>query len=768
MSWSTGGSTRDNDAIQASVFPFPALKTFQDSTDVVAYAFGYFAVERLTFRSDVVTDSVKGHYVTGNYFQGMGILPAAGRLIQPTDDLSAPESVVVVSHTFGERHFGDVAAAVGRAVQINGKPFSVIGVTPAAFFGAEPGAVPDLYLPMRAQMIAEPGSRTDQTYLDDHFYWVEIMARLKPGIDVARAQAVLGGRFHAYVERTAETDAQKKDLPALALQPGARGLDGLQRQYARPIYVLVIMVGLILLIACANIANLLLGRAATRQREIAVRLSIGAGRWRIIRQLLTESVLLSLIGGALGVGLAWWGVGILTRLLAGSREHFTLHAQLDWTVLGVTAAISVLTGVLFGLLPALQATRLRILPALKVVRAGEGSAGSGRLHLRSVLIVAQVALSLSLLVAAALFGRTLSKLNGIEIGFDRDNVLLFTLRPRTAGYTGPAVNRLYETVRERLAVLPGVESVSLSSRAFPMGGGTMARITIEGAVVGAPSGKPPSAVIASVGPNFFRTMHMSVAAGRDFTPQDTATAPRVVVVNRLLARQFGLENPVGRTLAMQEGRFDIVGLVDDALAFRLIEERRPMMYFSYQQAPAPAGLMTYELRVPRDPLSFVAPVRDLVRQIDSGLALHEVKTQSAHIDEAIRREITLARLGSAFAILALIIACVGLYGTVESAVARRTNEIGIRMALGAPARRILGLVMTETLVATALGLAAGLALSVAIARYARTLLYGVEPTDPAAIAVATGALVACGLVAVLIPARLATRVDPLTAVRQDN
>jgi len=767
MSWSTGGSTRDNGITRASVFPFRALKAFQDSTDIVAAAFGYFTVERLTFRSDEVTDSVKGHYVTGNYFQGMAIAPAAGRLIQPADDLAAPEAVVVLSHAFGQRHFGDAGGAVGRVVQINSKPFTVIGVTPPAFFGAEPGAVPDLYLPMRAQMIVEPGSRTDQTYVDDHFYWVEIMARLRPGIDITRAQTVLGARFRSYVDATATTDEQKKDLPALSLQPGARGLDGLQRQYARPIYVLVIMVGLILLIACANIANLLLGRAAARQREIAVRLSIGAGRWRIIRQLLTESVLLSLVGGALGVAIAWWGVGVLTSLLAGSREHFTLHARLDWTVLGVTAAISVLTGVIFGLVPAVQATRLRMLPALKVVPAGASSAGSGHLRLGSALIVAQVALSLCLLVAAALFGRTLSKLNGIEVGFDRHNVLLFTVRPRTAGYTGPAVNTLYETLRERVAALPGAESVSLSSRAFPMGGGTMARVTIEGAAA-APAGQPQSAVIASVGPYFFETMHMPLAAGRGFTPQDTGTAPRTVVVNRLLARRFGFENPVGRTLAVREDRYEIVGLVDDALAFQLVEERRPMMYFSYLQAPTPASLMTYEVWVTRNPLALVGPVRDLMRQIDPGLAMHEVKTQAAHIDEAIRREITLAKLGSAFALLALVIACVGLYGTVTSNVARRTNEIGIRMALGAPARRIIRLVLTEALVATAAGLGVGLVLSVVVARYARTLLYGIEPTDPVAIALAVAALVASGLVAVLIPARMATRVDPLAAVRQDN
>jgi predicted permease len=766
MSWSTGGSTHDNGITRASVFPFPALHAFEDATDVVATAFGYFTVERLSFRSDQVTDSANGHYVTGNYFQGMAIAPAAGRLIQPADDLAAPEAVVVLSHAFGQRHFGDAGAAVGRVVHINSKPFTVIGVTPPAFFGAEPGC--------RARSVSADACADDRRTRLAHERDLSRRSLLL-GRDHGPAQARhrhharangAGARFRSYVDGTANTDEQKKDLPALALQAGARGLDGLQRQYARPIYVLVIMVGLILLIACANVANLLLGRAATRQREIAVRLSIGAGRWRIIRQLLTESVLLSVIGGALGVAIAWWGVGVLTSLLAGSREHFTLHARLDWTVLLVTAAISILTGVIFGLVPAVQATRLRILPALKVVPAGAPSAGPGRLRLGSALIVAQVALSLCLLVTAALFGRTLSKLNSIEVGFDRHNVLLFTVRPRTAGYTGPAVNRLYETLRERLAALPGAESVSLSSRPFPMGGGTMTRVTIEGAA--GPAGQPQSAVIATVGPGFFETMHMPLAAGRGFTPQDAGTSARTVVVNRLLARRFGLENPVGRTLAVRQDRYEIVGLVDDALAFQLVEERRPMMYFSYLQAPAPASLMTYEVRVARNPLALAGPVRDLMRQIDPGLAMHDVKTQAAHIDEAIRREITLARLGAAFALLALAIACVGLYGTVTSNVARRTNEIGIRMALGAPARRIIRLVMTDVLVATTVGLVVGLALSVAVARYARTLLFAIEPTDPVAIALAVAALAAAGLVAVLIPARRATRVDPLASVRQDN
>ncbi len=310
MSWSTGGSSRDpTTGTVSSIFPYPALELFQESDDVLESAFCYFVAERLSVSVRDETDSLKGQYVSGNYFQGMGVAPAAGRLFLAADDEAGSAAVAVVSHRFSLRRFGDSQAAVGQTIRVNGKPFVVIGVAPKAFFGGEPGAIPDIYMPMRAEMIVEPGARAG-VYLNQNYYWIEIMARLKPGVSLSQAQAVLAPAFLQFAESSASTDEQRQDLPQLRLQSGATGLDSLRRRYAQPIYVLMTMVALILLIACSNIASLLLARSAARRREIAVRLSVGASRWRVIRQLLTESVLLSSIGGLLGVAFAWWGIRV--------------------------------------------------------------------------------------------------------------------------------------------------------------------------------------------------------------------------------------------------------------------------------------------------------------------------------------------------------------------------------------------------------------------------------------------------------------------------
>ncbi len=488
----------------------------------------------------------------------------------------------------------------------------------------------------------------------------------------------------------------------------------------------------------------------------------------MIRQLLTESVLLSSIGGVLGVALAWWGIDLLTALLSGGRDHFTLHAALNWRVLIVTAALSLVTGLAFGLVPAMQATRLEIIPALKDVRAASPASGSRRLAIGPFLIAVQIAFSVMLLVGAGLFGRTLAKLHGIEIGFNREHVLLFTVRPAAVGYKGDALYGLYENLRERLAALPGVQNASLSSRPLPMGGGTMSQVTVDGVTPPAlqAGARRPSAVLASIGPEFFKTMQIPLV-GREFTPQDAAGAPKVVVVNRLFAKTFGLENPIGRTINMRNDRYEIVGMADDALAFALKEERRPITYFSYLQEPSPPIQITYELRTAGNPLDLAGPVRELVRQIDTRVAIHEIKTQAVHVDQAISREVTLAKLGSALAALALIIACVGLYGTVAFNVSRRTNEIGIRMALGAPSGRIIRMVLGEVLLLAAAGLAVGLGLSLLGSRFVKTLLYGIEPNDPATIVTAALLLLGCGLIAAFPPARRAARIDPVKAVRQE-
>jgi macrolide transport system ATP-binding/permease protein len=768
ISWSTDGTSVSADTgTTTSVFPYPALKVFQDSRDIVSTAFSYFVANRLSVTVRDATDSIKGQYVSGDYFAGMGVHTIAGRPIQPADDQPGNSMVVVLSHRYSQRRFGGPASAIGQAVRINDTPFAVIGVMPAAFFGAEPGAIPDVYMPMNAAPILKavnPG-----VFLDQHYYWVEIMARLKPGVSLEQAGTVLAPRFRQFALSTATTDAQKQDLPALVVQSGATGLDGLRRKYSQSLYVLLAMVGLILLIACSNIANLLLSRASARRREIAVRLSIGASRGRVIRQLLTESVLLATIGSALGVAVAWWGIRVMTQLLSNGRDNFTLHAELNVSVLVVTLGLAVLTGLLFGLAPALQASRVDVVPALKEVRASQGPRRWRGLGLGRMLVVTQVVLSLVLLVAAGLFGRTLLKLHAIEPGFTRENVLLFTIRPSAVGYQGQAIAELVENIRQRLALSAGVQKVSLSHAPLPMGGGTAGPVVIADAPIAPmdPDGRPARSVFASVGPEFFETMQIPLTFGRDFTNRDRAGSPKAVVVNRRLARLFGVENPVGRTLSRGTERFEIVGVVEDSLAFSLKEARRPVVYFAFLQAERPSGQLTFEVRTAGNPLNFASMARETVRQVDSRIAIHELKTQAAHIDQAISTEITLARLCAAFAGLALLIACVGLYGTVAFNVARRTNEIGIRVTLGARRGLIIWMVLREVLVMTAVGLAIGVPLALFASRYVKTLLYGIEPTDPIAIAIGVAALLVCGLAAGLVPARRASRIDPMIAVRHE-
>jgi predicted permease len=536
---------------------------------VLSSAFCYIVSNNLsvTVRDD--TDSLLGQYVSGNYFQGMGVAPAAGRLIQASDDTFGSAAVAVLSQRFSRRRFGDAQAAVGQTLRIDDKPFVVVGVAPERFFGAEPGAIPDVYVPLHA------GPTRASVYSNEHFYWIEIMGRLKPGVSLARAQARLAPAFLQFAATSATTEKQKQDLPRLTVQEGATGLDSLRRGYAQPLYVLMAMAVLILLIACTNIANLLLARSAARRREIAIRVSVGASRWRVTRQLLTESVLLASIAGGLGAAVAWWGVRMLTLLLANGRANFTLHAELNWHVLTVTMVLSTVTGLLFGLTPALHATRVDIAPALKDARAAHSSVRSRRFSVGPALVVAQMVLSLVLLVSAGLFGRSLSSLHAIEIGFNPDHVLLFTIRPYTVGYRDQAINRLFENLRGRLRELPGVRDVSLSIRPLPMGGGTMAPV----AIVGTPT-NAPGAVLASVGPAFFKTMQIPLLAGREFTERDDATSPRVAVINRRLAELMSVDAPVGREITLDKDRFQIVGVVDNALSFILKEDRHPAVYFT--------------------------------------------------------------------------------------------------------------------------------------------------------------------------------------------
>ena len=602
--------------------------------------------------------------------------PAAGRLIDAEDDRPGAAPVTVISFATSQDRFGGAPNAIGQSILVDDIPFTVIGVAPPRFVGVDPAVAPGLYLPLHTNVLLD-GVEAARMYGNRNFYWIEMMGRLRPGVSMAQAQAALAPRFHRWVATTATSGGERAKLPALILNPGAEGLGSLRRQYSKPLYVLLAMVGLILAVACANIANLLLARAAARRREMAIRLSLGAGRFRVVRQLLTESLILASLGGALGVLLAIWGVRALTLLLSRGQENFTLHAELNWNVLGVTAALSVVCGLLFGLAPAIQSTRPDVMPTLK-----DGRGGGPRRRSQHVLVVAQVAISFLLLVAAGLFVQTLNRLHSVHLGYARENILLFSLNARQAGHRDPEIVDFYADLRKRFEAIPGVRSATLSQSSIMSAGhaGKTYRGTIK---IG--SASIEGAGVLTVGPHFLTTMQIPILAGREIDDRDRpGSAPVAVISERLARTYFGNDNPVGRRITFVDDKRDleIAGVSANVRYGGLKEDETPMTVFVAASQFSP-GQVTYALRIAGDPLRYVKSVHEIVRKADSRIPVTRVVTQAAEIDRTISREVMFAKLCTGFAVLALLIAGVGLYGTMSYHVARQTGEIGTRMALGA-------------------------------------------------------------------------------------
>jgi predicted permease len=762
---STSGTT-------AGIFPFPVFELLRTQDSVFASVFAhyqYWQARSLNVTIHGEADLASGWHVSGGYFRGLGIRPAAGRLIGDDDDRPGAPAVAIVSYAFSQRRFGGPTGIPGQSILINNLPFTVVGVAAPEFFGVDPAAAPDLYLPLHTLEYLGAGKQfgfRPDGYLDEHHYWIQLMGRLRPGVTPAQAQAALAPAFHHWVASSATNDAERADLPTLVVREGAAGLDSLRRKYSEPLWILLSLVGLILALACANVANLFLARASARRREMAVRLSIGAGRLRIVRQVLTESVVLASLGGLVGVLVGIWGMRVLTLLLANGRTNFTLHAEMNWRVLMATAALSLVTGVLFGLAPALQSTRVDLVPALKATHAG--SLGPQilphRLRLGHLLVAFQIAVAVILIVAAGLFVRTLANLQSVELGFSRENVLLFQVDARKAGHQDPGVAKFYRKLRDHLRDIPGVRNVSLSEDSL-IGAGTGLPVS----VAGAPPGNGER--ILSVGPEFFRTMQIPLLVGRDFQESDGPGSPAVAVINQAAAKaMFAGRSPLGQHLILWEHDIPardmtIVGVCGNARYGSLTNEVPPVVYIAFDQGYPRPDQMVYALRTWGDPLGYERAVRETVRRADARVPVSEVRTQAADIDRTINQEITFARLCGAFAILALVIACVGLYGAVSYNVARRTGEIGIRMALGAQRGGIVQMVLRDVLVLATLGLCAGLAVALSASRFVASFLYGLKPNDPMTLAPAAIILLSAVLIAGYVPARRASRIDPVTALR---
>jgi len=747
------------DSFAAGIFPYAAFETLSRDNRVFSSLFAYSNARHRNLTAQGQAASVSTEYVSGAFFSTLAVNPAAGRLLSPADDQAGAPATAVLSLAAAQQRFGSAQAAIGQPVRIDNVPFTIVGVTPGEFFGIDAADTPALYLPLHASLLLD-GPHAGQLFHDPNHYAVELMGRLRPGVSLAQAQAALAPLFHNWVAATATSAAERERLPNLRLEPGAAGLGRLRREYSKPLYVLFSMVALILTITCANLANLLLARAAARRREMAVRLSLGASRLRVVRQLLTESVLLASFGGALGVVFAYWGVRTLTLLFSNGREDFTFRAGLNWNVLAATAALSLLCGLLFGLVPALQSTRPDVMPSLK---DGRGPASGGRTQ--RLLVVAQIAMSFVILVAAGLFIRTLDQLQSVQLGYNRENLLTFSLNARQTGHRAPEIATFYSDLRQRFEALPGVTGASFAHASLlhaSMAGGTLRGRIRAGNVL-----FDNTSVIAA-GPRYLTTMQIPLAAGREIDSRDQRSAPPVALISQRLARTyFPNENPIGRRIQFvdEKREFEIIGITAD-LRLGSPKRENPLTIFVPLAQIEPLAA-TYALRTTGAPLALVDQVREIVRQADATLPVTNISTQAAEIDRTLSREITFAKLCTGFALLALLTACLGLYGTMYYSVSRRISEIGIRMALGAPRSAMLWMVLRQVLILAAIGLTLSLPAALFGGRLLKSLLYGTQPYEPGVLAGAALALVAAALLAGYAPARRAARIDPLVALRHD-
>jgi predicted permease len=749
-------------------FSYLTFERFRDYGETLAEVFAFAPIQQLNVNVDGQAEIADGQLISGNYYAGLGLRPFQGRTITTADDRAEAGPVAVITYRYWQRRFGLDPAVVGKTVQVNGVPFTIVGITPPGFNGAlQVGQSADLSIPIAMEPRLRPGnSNLSQPWL----WWVRIMGRLKPGITSDQAR----GNFEAVFQQSAldgwlagsgQKEARElRDGPALRVGSGGQGLNELRLAYRQPLMILVAVTGLVLLIACVNIANLVLARGAGRHREIAARCALGAGRWRLAQQLLTESLLLAAIGGMLGAVLAYWGKDLLLTLPTWGGGGLKLELKLDPTVLGFTAAVSILTGLLFGLAPALRATQVDLASALK--DDARSLAGGGRSLMARALVVAQVAMSLVLLVGAGLFLRTLSNLESVDAGFNRENLLLFRVDPVLSGYKGAQAAGLYRTMIERIGAVPGVRAVTVSRHPLLSGSSRVDRVTIMGHV---PPSESSDVYINVVAPNFFDTMEMPILSGRSLSPRDDELAPKVAVINQVMAKvYFGDENPVGRRFdfgPQTEGKIEIVGVARDARYTGLRAETPPTVYIPLPQDVPPQA--NFAVRTAIEPGGMIASVRQAVREVDSNLPLFDIKTQSEQAEQSIAQERLFAQLTGAFGLLALLLSAIGLYGVLSYSVARRTAEIGIRMALGAERWDVISMIMRSVMILVLLGVALGLGGALAATRMISGMLYGITPTDPWTIVLAVLVLMAVAMLAGFLPARRASRVDPLAALRYE-
>jgi predicted permease len=778
----------------ASVFRYDIIEKMRQARsagadDPLSDFFAFAPIFGLTAAANEQAEVIRGQAVSGGYYTGLGVQPMLGRAITDSDDNAAAPPVVVLSHFYWQERFGANPAVIGQQLKLNQTPFTIVGVTPPAFTGAlQVSDRPAVTVPLAFEPTLL-GERTGMARANrPGFWWINLMGRLKPGVTLEQARDNLNGAFQAMAlevmppprRDNEQAKIDPKDHPRLVARAGSQGLMESRQRYSATIYGLFGVVALVLLIACANVANLLLARASLRGPEIGVRLAVGAGRWRLVRQLLTESVLLASLGGALGVVFAFWGKRALAAL--ADRDTSFLPAEIDlsinWRVLAFTVVISMLTGILFGLAPALRATGLDLATAIKQGRRATGAVS----RLSKGLVVLQVALSLLLLVGAGLFIRTLYNLQQVNLGFNQEKLLLFALNPRQGGYKDERLTQFYEQLSARLDNLPGVRAATFGAVPLIAHFGWNTRVLLPGETE-----KTASEHVANrqaTRENYFTTMEIPLLSGRGFTERDNQRAPKVAIVNQTFSRRFFPNNDaLGKRVrgGDNEPELEIVGVVADTKYNSQRNDIEPLLYTPWRQESDPFGGMYFALRTTGEPTALAASARQAVRELDGNLPVTEVGSQEARAQQSLGQERLYARLLSFFGALALILAAIGLSGVLAYSVAQRTNEIGIRMALGAQPADVLRLVIWQGMWLVLLGLSVGAACGYGLKRllasqyfsprsWQRQMaeqLYGVSMTDPLTFAVIAALLIAVALVACWLPARKAARVDPLAALREE-
>jgi predicted permease len=759
----------------STAFSYPVFRQLQAESRVLDSLFG-FKRTRMNATIHENPQPVEAEMVSGNYFAALGVNPQLGRAIEPADDAEPGRgAVAVIGDGLWEQEFGRSEAALGQVIKLNDMPLTIVGVVPKGFTGADNvQQAADVYVPLSMQPLLAPHSATGSLLNNTRTWWVNLMGRAKPGVSDEGAKSALDAQVGALVRSTMPV-RPGEDLPRVELRDGSRGLFEQGKLFAKPMTVLLTLVGFVLLLACANIANLMLARGAQRQREMSVRLALGAGRARILRQMLVESLLLAALGGAGGLLAGYLGRTAIPKLTENAWERSDFQIHFDWKVFAFTAGITIATGILFGMAPALAAARAEVTHGLtdtsaRTTRRRKGMGGKA-------LIGFQIALSTLLIIGAGLFLRTFTSLSAVHVGFRTDSLLLVRVDLPEKRYPSGKDIALHKRLEQAIAAVPGVDSMAPAIESYVSNDRSSTTFLPEGESYSPAKGQ--SEYYNIVGNRFFQTMEIPMVAGRAFGPQDTATSQKVGIINQSLARtRFAGRNPLGLTFSLNTHDSDghqstaadvpirIVGICGDVRYGSLRDVPPPQFILPYVQQTEVGG-MVYEIRTRMKPGALVPALRRVVRQIDPDLPLMDIRTQDQQIAADLQQERLFVTLTAGFGLLALMLACVGIYGVMAYSVSQRTNEIGIRMALGARPERVLRMVLGEATWMVLIGECSGIAVALLLARTIASMLYELKPWDPATFGLSSALLFLAALGASGLPAWRAAAVQPMEALRHE-